>query len=186
MDASNRGENGTFAEFFMDAVQNNFESEKQGRPIFEDCEFVRILIPGDTKTEMVYRVTDVYKERYPKQYEAFKRSEDQRYAVGTPLKHWPPMTPALVRNMEASNVYTVEQLADVSDTQMQHIGMGAREWRDKAKAFLSQAGDGAEVQRLVTENKRLTEENERLSKAVADQADELRALKADAGKKKAA
>lgn len=174
--------NSTFAEFFVDAVQNNFKSEQEGRPIFEDREFVKIIIPGDNKTEMVYQVTDIYKQQYPKQYEAFKRSEDQRYVSGTPLKHWPPMTPALVRTMEASNIHTVEQLAEITDSQMQHVGMGASEWAKKAKAFLSKASDGAEVTRMVADLKVATDEVARLTKVVSDQADELKTLRAAAKK----
>jgi hypothetical protein len=37
---------GVFPRFYMRAVQSNFETERQGRPIFNDEEYVEIIMAG--------------------------------------------------------------------------------------------------------------------------------------------
>jgi phage shock protein A len=65
------------------------------------------------------------------------------------------MTPALVRNFAVSNIYTVEQLASLSDNAIQAVGMGTREWKTKAQAYLDRAAEGAGASALAAENEQL-------------------------------
>jgi hypothetical protein len=157
------GENdGVYAEFFVAAKQNQHLSLKAGRPIFEDKEMVRIVLSSDNKTELVREALPRDKARFERQYEAFKRKTDQISANGTPLSQWPVMTPALVSNFAVAGIYTVEQLAQMSDSGIQAAGMGAREWSGRAKSYLDRAESGSEALRLVHENERLVAENESL------------------------
>jgi len=149
--------------FYLDAVQLGFKSEQEGRPIFEDREFVKILIAGDGKTEVNREVTQNDRQRWPEAYSRFKQGlQDRDQIVGTPLAEWPVMTPADIRNWHSVNVFTVEQLASLSDTALQTYGMGARETQTKARAYLEQAKDTAAVQAHAAENERLRAENEQL------------------------
>lgn len=148
-------EAGIFAEFFLEPVEQSFLSREEGRPVFKDVEHVRILIAGDAKSEVVQEVTDQHKARFPQAYAAFKNNLDQIEATGTPLKHWPAMTPATIKNFAAQNIHTVEQLAAVTDAALQTLGMGARDWRERAKAFLATAKDTAAAQKLASENEAL-------------------------------
>jgi hypothetical protein len=52
----NGGGRRTFPTFYVEAVENRAESEKEGRPIFRDVEYVKILIAGDQKTEVIKKV----------------------------------------------------------------------------------------------------------------------------------
>lgn len=157
------GENdGVYAEFFLDAVPLKAESEKQGRPISVDREFVRI-ITADTRTERVTEVLEKHKVRFEEAYRAFKQASQQRMDAGTPLNQWPAMTPALIRNFAAFGIFTMEQLAGLDGRQaLQMAGMDAPEWSAKARAYLEQAQDASTSTRLAAENARLKGENEDL------------------------
>lgn len=41
---------GLYVEFTMETIENVARSEEEGRPIFEDKEYITIRIAGDTKT----------------------------------------------------------------------------------------------------------------------------------------
>jgi len=145
--------------FYLDAVEMTFKSEQEGRPIFEDREFVRIIIAGDSKTEHVREVTREDKERWHEQYKRFKNGLAEReQMVGTPLKEWPQLRPSEIRMWEAMNTFTVEQIANASDTALQAFGMGARETQVKARAWLAKAADVAATTSVAAENDRLKEQ----------------------------
>ncbi len=145
--------------FFLDAVHLSYRSEQEGRPIFEDREFVRIIIAGDNKSEHVREVTAEDRERWPEAYRRFKAGLAEReQMVGTPLKEWSALRPAEIRMWEAVNVFTVEQLAALSDHALQTFGMGARETQIKAKAYLANAADAAQSTAYAAENDRLKTE----------------------------
>jgi hypothetical protein len=68
--------------------------------------------------------------------------------VGTDLKMWPMITPAQVLNFHALGVKSVEDLAAITDGDIQRLPSGTRALRDKAKAWLESAnehGRSAEV-----------------------------------------
>lgn len=139
--------------FFTDAVQNMAQSEKEGRPIFEDKEMVEIRVPGDKHLTWIGPVTEKMRingqlidsrERWPEHYAAFKRGE-QRAVTGTPLEHWPNpgLTAARVAEYKAINILSVEELANVSDSALPKMGMGARELREQARAYIEKAKGAA-------------------------------------------
>ena len=138
-----------FVQFYMESVQDEEASVEAGRPIFNEKEFVKIIPVGDKNTVVCRPVDLVGKngnlpdnERFPKQYQAFKNQQHQPQE-GTPLEHYPPLTKSQVMMFKAANVHTVEQLANVSDHNLQNLGMGARQHRDEALAYIENAKNGA-------------------------------------------
>jgi hypothetical protein len=157
-------------QFFAEPVKLEFRSRQEGRPIFEEREFVRIIIPGDRRSMAVEPVGDEHRARWPKEYEAFKAGREAP-VEGTPLKEWPvsAMTAARAEELAFFNIKTVEQLAALNDAQLANLGMGARELRERAKLWLSVArSDAAPLERLQAENERLASENERLTRELID------------------
>jgi hypothetical protein len=140
--------------FYMGTVENVARSKEEGRPIFDDKEMVRVVIPGDRLATFVGEVEDRHRDRWPDHYAAFKRGE-QRASSGTPLEYWPIMSSAKVAEMKALNIFSVEDLANLSDALLARIGMGARELRGQAQAYLENAKAGADVARLSAEIERL-------------------------------
>lgn len=148
-----------FVRFFMATEQNNFRSEQEGHPVYDDVEYVSIITPGDTRSEVIRAATPQHKREYAPQYAAFKEGITLA-PEGSPLEHWPPLTPAQIANFKAVGIHTVEQLAEVSDGNLANLGRGARTIRERAKAWLEQAGGGAPLDRLIAENEKLRAEAE--------------------------
>ena len=143
--------------FFMQAVENKARSIEEGRPIFDEIEMVEIRIPGDNKTVFVDRVfrkdgtpngaglmnkPPAYIERWPRHYDNFKAKQPAAL-IGTPLSEWPPMTVSKVAEFRALGIHTVENLADLTDGHLSKLGMGGREWREKARAYIQDAKAGS-------------------------------------------
>jgi hypothetical protein len=162
--------------FFVETVENAFASEKDGRPRFVEEERVEIIIPGDLRSRFVQRVDDEVKLRFAKEYEAFKEGISAPLE-GTPLSEWAMVSRSQVLELAHFHIHTLEQLAGVNDSHLQNLGMGARELREKAKVHLQVTKDGMEpLARLVDENIRLRDENERLKSTVAEQAVVIKSL----------
>lgn len=150
--------------FYKEAIQNKAKSEQEGRPIFDEREMVEIKLPGDRLSSHVSYVMAEHRDRWPEIYAAFQRGEE-RAASGTPLEHWtsPSMTRARVAELKAANILSVEELSGVPDNVLPRLGMGARELREQARAYLDSAKDGAGNAAMAAELARLREMVERLS-----------------------
>jgi hypothetical protein len=158
--------------FYTEAVENPAETRKQGRPIFEDKEFVFILIGGDPKSTLrapAHDKTDrdpatgegrTYAQKYAEEYRFFKANEDQHQKSGTPLTEVPWLTAAQREELKALKIYTVEMLAGLDGSMLQRIGMGARELKNKAQAWLDAAAGSAVETRLAGENAALRDQME--------------------------
>jgi len=160
-------EQGVFAEFELTAVQNNFKTAQEGRPIFEDKVYIRIRTAGDRLNEVHREAKDQDKRRFPLQWARYVQGQEQA-TEGTPLEQWPLMTPGSVRSLKALNVNTVEQLAAVTDGNLDHLGMGARNLREQAQAYLARANEGAALRQATAENQNLRDEIEALKANVAN------------------
>lgn len=130
-------DNKLYVQFYVRPVMNNFKSSEAGRPIFEEKEYIRIVIPGDSKTTVDCPADFSFQQRFPQQYDKFKRGLEQA-VDGTPLEMWPQMTVGLCAELKAMNVSTVEQLASLDDGKAQRI-MGSFDLRRRAQAFLDAA-----------------------------------------------
>lgn len=149
--------------FFMKAVENQAKSLAENRPVFDEREMVEIRIPGDRLATHVNYVLDEHRQRWPEHYAAFKRGE-ARAASGTPLEQWPPMTTGRVATLKAIGVLSVEELSTLPDNMLPSLGMGARELREQARAYLEAAAGGAAVARAAAENAELRAQMERMQK----------------------
>jgi hypothetical protein len=163
---------GIYPSFFIKAVQNDFQSNAQGRPIFDDKEYVKIVIAGDKNTSVERKVTDDDRERWPYLYARFKQGLEQA-EEGTPLEQWALLTPSQVAEFKALNIPTVEAMAAVSDTQLKNLGPGARPIRERAKIFLSQAAGSKPALKLQSDVEQLREQMAVMQKTIEDQAAEL-------------
>lgn len=161
------------ARFHMLAVKNEARSEAEGRPIFEDKEMVEIRIPGDKHISWVGPVTEQTKidghwvdsrQRFPEAYAAFKRGE-QVANTGTPLEQWPnpKLTAARVAELKALNIFSVEDLASVSDSNLGRMGMGARELRNDAQKYIETAKVSVDPTKILAEMAQLREMVAKLS-----------------------
>lgn len=162
-------DNKLYVVFFTKPVHQGGQSEIEGRPIFKDVPYIRIHVPGDKTTVIEEPVNEEYKVRFSARWEKFEKGLTQS-PEGTPVEEWPQITRAQAQEFKALNIFTVEQLANIGDAQVQKF-MGGSEMRRKAQTFLKVSADTAEAQRLATANAEL---NERLAK----QDDDIKRLSA--------
>jgi hypothetical protein len=141
----------------MNAVEFKAESEKEGRPVFKEIPFVRIIIPGDRNNVLECKATEHYMKQYPRAWAAFQAGQKES-VVGTPLENWPQITRSQVKEAKYFEVHTVEQLAELNDVHCQRLGMGWSELRNKAKAYLNLASETAKETAQAAENSRLRDE----------------------------
>ncbi len=149
-----QAESHLFVQFYTDAVELRAESEKQGRPIFKDMPFVRIIVPGDTNN-IIERVADeTDKHRFPNAWAKYQNSE-AKANEGTPLEQWPQITRSLLKECKYFEIHTVEALSNISDAHVAKLGMGFGELRTKAKAWLEAAAGTAQITAQAAETAQL-------------------------------
>lgn len=125
--------------FLKHAELSHYKSKQSGMPIYDNVDMISVINPGE-KEEVRVVADEFHKRRFPKQWEAYKAGIDQT-ASGTPLDHLFPTEPGTILTLRTFHVYTVQQLAVISDTAMGQIPMG-RTLVDRAKAYLSSASGG--------------------------------------------
>ena len=170
--------------FFIEAVQDHVKSKEEGRPIFREVEKVKLHFAGNPHSVPVMEVTDDIKAQFPQHYAAFKRTGEMAI-VGTPLKEWASLSVSRIAELNAQNIWTVENLASLDDAGLQRIGMGGRELVAKAKAYIESAQGNSPIEALASENIRLSEQVELQGRQIAELKGALDALMPPEKKRKA-
>lgn len=170
--------------FYQREVRNDFQSEKEGRPIYDMRDYIRIEVPGDRNTIIDSPVNKGHQDRFPMQwarYQNDKRDIGAAEVQGTMLRDWSLLTAAQAAELKHFQYYTVEQVASASDEQIGRIGMsagmGAFALRDKAKAYLAHAKDSSFVQAQAEELRKRDEELAALRRQVEELARQVEAPK---------
>ena len=150
--------------FFVHTVLDNKLTKENGRPMFKDIECVEIRMAANKQTVAVFPAHEVwewgdvdgirqeitYAMRFPEQYKRFKANEAQAMS-GTPLEELPFLTQAKRSELKALSIYTAEALASLDGMPLKQLGMGGRELKNQAAAYLAKATDSALVTRQAAE-----------------------------------
>jgi len=114
-------------------AKSRIASEVAGKPveIYEDVVFIRKNVRGNNTLEVHRPVRDEDKREFPFSWQEFQKGE-KAAARGTPLNKLVGMHPSILRQYHALNVFTIEDLALVSDIGLQNLGTGSRELRRAA------------------------------------------------------
>jgi hypothetical protein len=142
-----------YAEFFTRPRQDMTASKEQGRPIFVDQPYVKIMVPGDKDSIVVRPVRDQDKMRFPRQWQAYEMNMEQPIE-GTMLSEWPGVTRAQVEELKHYGIRTLEELVEMPDSQAQKF-MGINTLRQKAAAYMEAAQATAPLEALREENEGL-------------------------------
>ena len=153
-------ENLVFARFFNHTVENVAKSKEAGRPIFDEYEAVEIRFAANKQTVHVAPAHEVFKKErnfasgevkeityamaYNEQYLKFKAGEAQDQS-GTPLSELPFLTASKRLELKALSIHTAEALAQLDGTPLKQLGMGGRELKNQAQAYLEKAAGTADV-----------------------------------------
>lgn len=175
------GDKSLLVKFFSKAVQNKQRSLEEGRPIFQDLEYVDIRTVGSRNGHVCRPARDADRQRFPDHYRAYKNRVEAPID-GTPLVEWSLMTRAQAEEMGFFNVKTVEQLAAMADNVAQKF-MGINELRQKAKDWVQKAKEDAPALKLAEELRVRDEENAELRTKVEELAATVQTLLASGEKK---
>lgn len=139
-------------------------SRDANRPIFKMVPYIKIMIPGDKDTIIHRPVREGDKTRFAKAYLAFQAGQSQ--VQGFPLSEWPKITRAQVEELKYFNIRTVEDLANVSDSQT-HKFIGIHQLRDEARRYLDLLKEQAPLDAVQAELKKRDETIETMKAQIA-------------------
>jgi len=169
-DMAMQGQQGRFSaddtllvKFYMHPGLNQAKTKTEGRPIYEERPYVSIMQPGNKDSIIQRPATERDKQRFSRHWEKFQSREKDEGIEGTLLEEWPGLTRSQVEELKYLNIRTVEQLANVSDSNAQGV-MGVNMLRQKAAAYLETSKDNATAEALEAANARIDE----LSKIIID------------------
>lgn len=153
-------------------VKNEAESKAKGRPIYDSVEAVEVITAGDRNSVKVFPAHSssgwvttqdgtqeelTYAMRWSDQYRRFKEGK-QQVQDGTPLEELPFLTQAKRLELKALKIYTAETLASLDGQNLKTLGMGGRELKNQAQAYIDNASGSAAVTKLASENEGLKEQ----------------------------
>lgn len=182
--------------FFIHTTPNEAKSKKEGRPIFDEMEVCEVRMAANKQTVGVFPAHEVFKKisrndgtteqityalAFNEQYQKFKANETQEMA-GTPLSELTFLSQGKRLELKALNIHTAEALASLDGTPLKMLGIGGREMKNQATAYLAKAAGNADVTALAAENVAMSEQMAEMQKQI----EELTALAKSKGKAKAA
>lgn len=163
----------SYVRFEKRPVEDRALSIANGHFTTSDVDFA-VITPHGTSDEIPRVVKDWFtyldqsarEDRIPKKFVDYYKECYEHYLKGeetplqgTPIKDWPPLSPAQRTNLIAVRVYTVEDLAAANEATLGLMGMGARELQQKAENWLKSSTDlgkiTEEISALQVANKRL-------------------------------
>lgn len=171
-------------------VPNPTRTEAEGRKCFDNVLFVAVTSVGSK--DVFEAVADDYVKNKKREalnggqfkiewvtqleHEIARFKEGETVSrVGTPLSQCPLFNRAQVSEFAAIGITTQEDLAALPDSNLNVLGMGGREIRDKMKAYIQSGRDHGVVAEQVT---RLEADNKTLQEQLKTMAEKVRELEA--------
>lgn len=182
--------------FFIHTTPNEAKSKAAGRPIFDEMEVCEVRMAANKQTVGVFPAHEVFKKVsrndgtteqltyalvFNEQYQKFKANETQEMA-GTPLSELTFLSQGKRLELKALNIHTAEALASLDGGPLKMLGIGGREMKNQAMAYLAKAAGNADVTALAAENVAMGEQMAEMQKQI----EELTALAKSKGKAKPA
>ena len=113
----------------------------QGHWDSEDCDFIRINVPGDKTVTIDTKADDQHKARFKRQYEAYKGFKN---LTGHPVDEWDEIPKSLQTELMYQGFKFVDQIAGAPDSAFARM-MGGTQIRNKAQAYLNRGKIDADV-----------------------------------------
>jgi hypothetical protein len=154
--------------FFEEIAIKDEKASMDGPPVFDRSVQVRVVVAGTRGDGPIYEMQRTRSDGTVKQGDGYYRFREPfdiwmkgqtPSESGTPLEQWPLMDVATVASLKAANVYTVQQLATLSDQQAENsLRRGGTEWRAKAKSWLEGARTAAEEAKSAAREAKMQDE----------------------------
>lgn len=177
-----------YLEFSRRAIEDRAASMAAGHYVARDVDFVSIQRPGsrDVHEEEVATYFEKYRNKvrgkqapaswlqmFESNYSLWKQGLEIPL-VGSPLRGWPLLSPSQLENLLRAKVRTVEELAALPESELQHLGFGIVTLRLKAQEWLLAGSEkGVQVEKLA----HLARENSELKAALQKLAEEFKTLR---------
>jgi hypothetical protein len=172
--------------FYVHTVQNESKSKAAGRPIFDEMELCELRFAANKQTVGAFPAHEVFRTdknmqtgeltpmtyaiAYREQYLKFKNNEAQDMS-GTPLSELPFLTQSKRLELKALNIHTAEALAALDGQPLKQLGMGGRELKTQARAYLDNASGSVDVVKLAARIAALEAENAALKSSAEPESD---------------
>jgi len=156
-----------YVQFYSDVVPDAAASDKEGRAIYREVDFVMIMVPGDKYSIIRRPVQPNDLRRFNERFQAYRSGKNQETASGTPLHTVSWLTKAQVKELEFLGCYTLENLAGMPDSTVQKF-MAIQGLKQRAKDAIQAAKEAAPLLGLRTEIEKKDAELEVLRKAQAE------------------
>lgn len=143
------GDERLFVQFFRKPVLMTGLSKEEGRAVYREVDYIRIMTPGDKLCVIERPVDEIDRRRFAARYEKWKAGAGDAIQ-GTPLSSLPNMTPSKVEEYKFFNIHTVEALAEAPDNVGQKF-FGFNEDKRRARAFLEVAKGNAPFEKMEQE-----------------------------------
>lgn len=115
---------------------------------------LEITCPGDLKSVSIRKVTALEQQMFPEAWESFKNGTEAALD-GTSLDMFLGKDHPALRELNYHKLHTVEQVAGISDTVVQSLGMGFRDLRDQCAQYVERQ-NGNDV--LAEQNKAMADQ----------------------------
>lgn len=178
-----------YVSFATETEEDHLETKRVGTVQFVDRHYARVT-PRGSKDVQLERVDHWWPKldqlintgRMPGHWKAEWQAAFERYLKGqeipvngTAIRGWKLIPGAMQERLVQLNIYTVEDLANITAEARQHIGMGAVEMQRRAAAWLEQNRNSEGATIKMSE---LSKENEILKTSVASLEEKVKALSA--------
>ena len=128
-----------FVQFYFKPVERG--NSDDGLPFYEDQVYIKITRDATHSVERKANEDDY--ERFEELHKKFlKATSGHKTVEGYPLHLWSVLTPAQIQNFNARDIYTVQELADLSETKLKKMPREVSTLRDQAVLFVELAGAG--------------------------------------------
>jgi hypothetical protein len=175
----NRGKMAVF--FHTVQIRNNYKSDLEKRPIFEERIYLKKLVPGDSTLVVDRPMRETDMEEFPIEWARFEQKKEQK-SDGTPIEAWAAISDTQKAEFRALNIFTIDQFAKLPDSAGNKI-MGFNELRGKAQAFIGAAQDSQLMDKIRAETDEKLKAQEVEMAALRAMIEELTTKKAGRPKK---
>lgn len=168
-------------QFYRDLWQNHGRTLEEGRPIFEERDFIKIAVPGNNTLLIDTLAEEHHFVRFAGHYKRYKEAMSNEAVInGTPLAQWPLITRNCAEKLRYLKFETVEQIAGADDFQLNAIGMSAGmspyEFKKLAQAYLDSSKKTADSAKRTAEIELLRADNDDLRSNGIAQDERIREL----------
>lgn len=173
--------------FWETTAKNEYASKQEGRPIFDVVLMGQIRTPGAKMSIFDFEIerrchggqvkrrvnerSELWVDVLENQLAVWRKQREDKDLSGTPLETWPKLGVAEVASLNASGIYSMEQLAALPDSRLDVLGMNGRVLREQAKAHIELAKKNAPMEKLVEENETLKGQMESLRLQIQELSD---------------